>query len=175
MRSNKKILITIALVWIAGLTVALWSPADVLSQFPILNEYVSLYIAVLSYKKALGSASSFPEVTQLYHSLMAWTIPLFSILSYRWMTGRVGKERDGLLFKAELSITNKLVLILLLPIWIGLIWFVGMNDGGDVRLVPFGTSRNALGLFGVSFPCLIGVLLSASIFSVQRVLFEKKG
>jgi len=173
MSSRRKILMTIALAWLVGLAIALKSPADILSQFPILKGYVTSYVSLFSYGSSLGSSSSFPEVTQLYYSLMAWTIPLFFILSYQWMRSRVGKERDGLLFKVNLPIANKFSLILLLPVWFALIWFVSMNDGGDVRLISFGTSRGALGLFGLSFPCLTGVLLSASIFSIQRVFFEK--
>ncbi|MDO9434968.1 hypothetical protein [Hydrogenophaga sp.] len=175
MKSSKKMLLVLAFAWMTGLLVAVSSPSDVLSRFEILNEYASLYVCLFSYKNALGSASEFPEVTRLYHSLLVWTIPLFSIVSYRWMKLRVGRERDGILFKRVLSIFNKLALIALLPIWIGLIWFVGMNDGGDVRLVPFGSSRGALGLFGISLPFLVGVLFSAIAFSVRRVFFEKGG
>lgn len=77
MSSRRKILMTIALAWLVGLAIALKSPADILSQFPILKGYVTSYVSLFSYGSSLGSSSSFPEVTQLYYSLMAWTIPLF--------------------------------------------------------------------------------------------------
>lgn len=168
-------LLFIALAWVLGLTVALLSPDDILGSSAVLTAYVSTYLNFFSYSRALGSESSFPMVTQLYHSLMAWTMPFFAVLSYSWMKGRVGRERDGLLFKAKLSVGNKLALMLLIPVWACFIWFASMNDGGDVRLVPLGSSRVALGLFGISFHCLPGAMLSAIVFSIQRVFFEKGG
>ena len=155
--------------------VAIYSPADVLDRYPILQPYVATLIDLLSYKEVLGSESSFPQVSKLYHSLMVWTIPCFALVSRWWMSARVGRDRDSLLFKQHLSTFNKAALISLTPFWVALIWFASMNHGGDVRLVPFGSSRVALGMLGLSIHFLVGAMISAIYFSFQRVLFDKGG
>lgn len=166
---------TVLGVWCIGIGVAAFAPIDILEKVPALKIYVEQMLGLISSGSRLGSRSNFPQVTQLYYALLAWTIPFFVIISHSWMMTRVAKDRDGLLFRRKLSIANKVWFILLIPIWIAFIYFASLNHGGDTRLIPFGGSRWALGIFGIAFPLGVGAMIAVISFSVRRVFFENGG
>ncbi len=161
-------------MWCVGIFIAIFAPIDILEKAPLLKTYVNQILRLISSEGKLGSQSNFPQVTQLYYALLVWTIPFFFIISHSWMMTRVAKDRDGLLFKERLSMANKVWLILLLPIWVAFIYFASLNHGGDTRLVSFGASRWALGLFGIAFPLGVAAMMAVIAFSVRRVFFGDK-
>lgn len=163
----------ICAMWCIGAILAISTPTDILDYSPAIKLYVDPVLTLISPDGKLGSRSNFPQVTQLYYALMVWTVPCFAIISHSWMLTRVAKDRDGLMFKQKLSITNKVWLVVLLPVWAIFIYFASLNHGGDTRLIPFGGSRWALGIFGVAFPLGAGVMLALIGFSIRRVFFER--
>jgi hypothetical protein len=165
----------VLILWCAGLMAALFSPTDVLDKSKALKIFVDAVLSWINPRGNLGSRSNFPQITQLYYALVAWAIPFFVVIFNSWMQTRVGRDRGGLLFRKNLAMPCKLFVVLLLPIWVALIYFASLNHGGDTRLFLLGSSRLALGVFGVLISLGVGALFALICFSVRRVFFEKGG
>lgn len=161
-------------LWLIGVVIVVFAPVDILDRVPALKACVDRVLLLVGSGDRLGKRSDFPQVTRLYHALLVWTVPFLVVISHSWLMTRVAKDRDGFLFKPSFSVVNKVCLILLLPIYIVIIYFASLNHGGDTRLFAFGTSRWALGLFGIAFPLAVAAMVAAIIFSVRRVFLEDK-
>jgi hypothetical protein len=167
----RAILIAILTIWLLGLFVGIFAPADVLSSTPFLQEYVSAISFISNPKGLIAARSTFPEVSALYHATVIWSLPLWILLSWKWMSDQLKTNKTDMLFKPTLTIGNKFLLILLLPIWL-LLTYAGfsLNHGGDTRIFAFGTSRMQLAIFGMALQICIAITFSIAIFSVKRLI-----
>lgn len=161
----------IAALWLAALGIGLFAPHQVLVDVAALRAYEALVSHVSNPAGLLGTKSTFPQVTRLYHAVVIWSFPAWLVACWTWMNRQIGPDRTDLLFKLRLSTANRLFMLLTLPLWLGLAYAsLAMNHGGDTRLVAFGTSRLQLALFGMLWPAIGAALLALAAFSARRLL-----
>lgn len=159
---------------LAGFAIALFAPDDVLES-AVLRGYVSLMSPLINPKGLMGTRSAFSQVTLLYHAVAIWSLPAWLVVVWRWMNSRVGVDRTGILFKLRLSLGNRIALLILLPLWLGLAYgLFSLNHGGDARLFAFGSSRIQLATLGMATYAASAALISLAAFSIKR-LFNISG
>lgn len=162
--------IVILALGVLGWAIALFAPDDVL-EHPLFRSYASLMAPLVNPRGLLGTRSAFAQVAVLYHSVVIWTLPAWLVVWWRWMNGRVGVDRTGILFKPRLSLGNRIALLVLLPLWVALGWgLFTLNHGGDTRVFAFGSSRVSLAFLGLAVPAALAVLAALAAFSVRRLL-----
>lgn len=145
-----------------------------LYQIPLLSEYVEAAL-LLTTSGDVSAGSSFPDSAKVYFSFAWLMFPLFFILLWKWGQKSDGKY-DTLLFKPEekLTIGNRLVLLLLTPLWAGLFigeWFA--FDGGDARLFKLGSSLPVLICFGWIAPGSLAVAAFTFLASLKKAFTGK--
>jgi hypothetical protein len=164
----------VLVIWVLGFLVGGFASTAVLTENSTLQAYVSAMSFVANPKGLISSKSTFPEITALYYSIVCWSFPFWFSIWWKWMNGQVGVSKTDMIFKAHLSLGNRLVVFLLLPLWIFLTYAFTLNHGGDTRLVAFGTSRLQLATFGMAFPAGMAGTLVLAIFSIKRVFTSEK-
>lgn len=161
--------VCIGVIWLLGLLVGLFAPITILSDNWVLQAYVSAMVFVTNPKGLMGTKSLYPEVSALYYAITIWSLPLWTLVSWKWMNSQVGSNKTDMIFKVHLSIANRLTLLLLLPLWIFLTYAgFSLNHGGDTRMIAFGTSRLQLAVFGVAIQVSVALTLSVALFSAKR-------
>ena len=159
----------LAVLWLAGGLVALFVPEDVLDM-AVIRSYLSLVLPFANPKGLMASRSDFPQVTLVYNAVVVWSLPAWVAVWWKWMNGQVGRDESGILFRRRLSLGNRLGLVVLLPLWMGLAYAgLTLNHGGDARLFAFGTSRVQLALFGMASPLAGATALVLAAFTVKRL------
>jgi hypothetical protein len=174
-KGYRLLFIPILVVWILGAFVGVLAPETVLTDNVMLQNYVSAISIVTDPKHLIGTKSSFPEVSTLYHSVVYWGFPFSLLLWWCWMNEQLQNNKTDMIFKPTLSFGNRLTILLLLPLWLFLTYVsFNLNHGGDTRIIAFGTSRIQLALFGMVFQFGMTGMLVLSIFSVKRLLTVNK-
>src|SRR5688500_14809156 len=97
-----------ASIWFVGFLVGAYAPPTILDDNQVLRWYVSLMSLISDPRGVIGSRSSFPQITALYHAVAVWSIPVTFLLWWRWMNRQVGVSKTGFLLKEQLSIGNRL-------------------------------------------------------------------
>lgn len=172
--SYRMMFIAVLIVWFLGFLVGAFVPTTVLTDSWALQRYVSAMSFVVDPKGLISSKSAFPEVTTLYHSIVCWSFPFWFLVWWKWMNSQIGIGKTDMIFKSRLSIWNRLVVLLLLPLWLFLTYAFTLNHGGDTRLVAFGTSRLQLAIFGMAIPAGMAGTLALALFSIKRVFTSEK-
>lgn len=90
------------------------------------------------------------------------------------MVNEIGKKNTGILFKKKLFFWQKLVLIIISPLWFYLFYVaVFLYSGEDSRLFDLGTSRIHLALWGMVVPCAAAGLICVGLFGAMRVFMKR--
>lgn len=160
-------------IWAAGAVAALLCTPSCAASSPLLKAYVELMSLFVDPHGHGFPKSNWPLITALYYSITYWSIPFFTLAIWRWMLRSIGHVESGVYFKRHLSLGNKAIILLFIPVWSALLLAATFNQGGNTRLIDLGTSTVHLALFGIVFPCGIALCISTIFFSFMR-LFKNK-
>ena len=138
------------------------------------GELLKFYIDCIKYVIPLNtyaSQSSFPDAARAYHSIIWWTFPMFSVVSYRYLVGL-----NGIFVKSrkELTIGSYLTMIFyglffIVFAYAGFFW----NKGQNVRLVEFGTSIKQFLFFGLVWPGSVAFCFTTGVCFFRKIIFGK--
>lgn len=169
-RSTLMIVISVVTIWLIGLMIAIYSSEDILTESSLARSYVDAitwwWPLVIQY----AQKSQYPQVALLYNSIVWLALPLLVVLVWRYLKTR----KTGLLVKQKLTIIEYLLLIFgcLFYAAIGIVFLVFWN-GTNVRLVDFATSRQSLGIWGMSIPLGAAVFLTPIVACVKKIVTGK--
>ena len=165
----RPLFIAILAIWFLGFAVGAFAPTTVLADNWVLHQYVSAMSFIANPKGLMAARSTFPEVSALYHAVICWSLPFWFLVWWKWMNSQVGVDKTSMIFKVKLSLWNRLVLLLLMPLWLFLTYAgFNLNHGGDTRMIAFGTSRLQLAIFGMGFQVGVTGSLALVFFSIRR-------
>ena len=138
------------------------------------SELLKFYIDCIKHVIPLNTyarQSSFPDAARAYHSIIWWTFPMFSVVSYRYLAGL-----NGMFVKSrkELTIASYLTMIFY-GIFFTFFAYVGffMNKGQNVRLIEFGTSIKQFLFFGLVLPGTVAFCLVFGVCCFKKIIFGK--
>ncbi len=169
-RSTLMIVLAVSGIWIIGLMIAIYSSEDILTESSLARSYVDAITWCWPLVKQYAQKSRYPQVALLYNSVVWLALPLLTVLVWRYLKAR----KTGLLVKQELTITDYLLLTLACLFYaaIGVV-FLAFWNGSDVRLVDFATSRQSLGIWGITVPLGVATFLTPVAAGLKRILTGK--
>lgn len=142
---------------LAGLLIALYAPENILDQLPVLKPFTQLMSTIFPPIEYYALKSKFPQVSELYFSLMWVFSPLhfyylnadFRAQRFEWARKWKRIEFDVPYHGFKQYANRIFITVFLMPVLI----IVGLfyNKGYDFNLLPINSSRTALGLFGFWF------------------------
>jgi hypothetical protein len=109
----------IAALWLAALGIGMFAPHRVLDEWAAPRAYEALMSHVSNPRGLLGTKSTFPQVTRLYHAVVIWSFPAWLVACWTWMNRQIGPDKTDLLFRLRLSTANRLFMLATLPLWLG--------------------------------------------------------
>ena len=115
----RKLFIIVGLIWIIGFLVATLATPDVISSSNVLSSFCK-WVECRSWMKD----SKFPEISILYFSIVWISFPFWMCIWWKWMISRVGKDESGIVFKEKIMMKHRFLLIICLPIWGFLSYFL---------------------------------------------------
>ncbi|NBI49658.1 hypothetical protein [Burkholderia sp. ISTR5] len=154
-----------------SLSMAIFLPADVLSRGGPLSDFVGWMSGVFPLIEGYGRLSKYPEVTKTYFSIMLAVSP---ILIRHFVRERNCYQR----VRVDLRITNPKkfvatgVFVTLLYVLILYMW-IFKNNGFCYVLMPIGSGRIELAVFGLVYAGLVIWVASSFLVSNIFIFFEK--
>ncbi|MBJ9663489.1 hypothetical protein [Burkholderia gladioli] len=151
---------------------ALFLPADVLSRGGPLSDFVGWMSRFFPLIEGYGRLSKYPEVTKAYFSIMLVVSP---ILIRHFVRERNRYQR----VRVELRITNPKkfvatgIFVALLYVLILYMW-IFKNNGFCYVLMPIGSGRIELAVFGLMYAGLVIWVASSFLVSNIFIFFENK-
>lgn len=138
------------------------------------GELLKIYIDCIKHVIPLDtytSQSSFPNAARAYHSIIWWALPMFAVISYRYLAGL-----NGIFIKPrkDLSVRNYFTIVFY-GIFFTFFAYAGFfwNKGQDVRLVEFGTSIKQFLFFGLVWPGSVSFCLMVGVCFFRKIIFGK--
>jgi hypothetical protein len=152
--------------------VALLSPEDVLDRSVLaglLAKGISAVLPVYQY----ASKSHFGQMAILYNAVVWCSFPFLVRLFWLYLqtrpTGLLTRDKEMLRWFEYL-----ILVFLAIPISVLMVYaFVFMWNGLDTRLVPFASSRLALGVFGICIPGGGAFFLTVAAGCIKRIFVGK--
>ena len=137
-------------IYVIGLAIAVFAPLDIMDRLPwmrVLSVPLSeLFPPIYYYAKK----SYFPQVTELYFTVMWLLSPPTLYWVWRWFpeVARISKEdlRSPIKFAFRYFFFLVVGVIIVIPALIIMTWF--LNEGYEFIWMPVKSSRWALGIFG---------------------------
>lgn len=167
---------SIFLIWLVGLSIALFSPEHVLDEFQLLNSLIkfeNLIIPVTQY----SSHSSYPQVALLFNSFVMMFLPFYLLHGWRfWRYQKTGGLASRLHKDIKrFNLSDYFFLILLVIPLFGFLGFGGLYfwNGADSRLFLIGSSRLQMGIFGFFIPFYCCYFISGAVLAAKKVMLGK--
>jgi len=169
-RSTLMIIFSVAGIWLIGLVIAIYSSENILTESSIARSYVDTVTWCWPLVGQYAEYSKYPQVALLYNCIVWLALPFFAILMWRYLKTR----KTGFLVKQKLTIVEYLLLILACLFYaaLGLVLLFVWN-GSNVRIVDFSTSRQSLGVYGISIPLGVAMLLTPVAAGLKKIFYGK--
>jgi hypothetical protein len=179
-------IICVAVIWLAGLLVALWLPENALDIYPAMAVFVHLVSYIFPVER-YTQGTIFHDVAAVYYSVTCLALPFASRLIFNYFRNYINNyierhrngfpryttmtlDREQFRFRDYLLCIIQLMVLTLL--FLG-VWFYNGQDIHSERYSVFmniGTSRLDLGLFGMFFPVCGFMCLSIELLLIKKLV-----
>jgi hypothetical protein len=180
-------IVCVAVIWLAGLLIALWLPENALDRYPAVAVFVHLVSYIFPVDR-YTQGTIFHDVAAVYYSVTCLALPFASRLIFNGLRNHIYyyrkhhyrhgvpkyktlyMDREQLQFGDYLLCIFQLIVFTLVFL---MAWFYNGQDLHSERYSVFmniGTSRLDLGLFGMFFPVVGVMCLSMELLLIKKLI-----
>lgn len=154
-----------------GALIALFSPIDILSRVPALNDIVGTIGSLFPLVENFAKYSRFPEVTQLYGATMIVTAPYWILV---WLRGSFFEMNVNRMLAKLHDSKRSIFFLLALPVLMVPALYVSifLAEPTEFSLLPFHSARWALAIVGPILYCWLPAFGLLAILLPIRALIK---